>query len=82
MIYSRQELKRYIILDRAIQPIAHPFLSAITFSESWSVRRYLTVLRHLDYHKNMKDYLFTKKKLISLTKNKKNPPHGGFFYWG
>lgn len=26
---------------------------------------------HLDYHKNMKDYLFTKKKLISLTKNKK-----------
>lgn len=53
MIYSRQELKRYIILDRAIQPIAHPFLSAITFSESWSVRRYLTVLRHLEYHKNV-----------------------------
>ena len=53
MIYSRNELNRYIIEDRATQPIAHPFLSAITFSESWSVRRYLTVLRHLEYHKNV-----------------------------
>ena len=34
-------------------PIAYPFLSAITFSESWSVRSYLTVLRHLEYHKNV-----------------------------
>lgn len=53
MIFTRKEMHDYIHKDRERMPIAHPFLSAITFSESWSVRRYLTVLRHLEYHKNV-----------------------------
>lgn len=52
MITSRKELKEWILADRARQPIAHPVLSALTFSESWSVRNYLMILRHYEYHLN------------------------------
>lgn len=53
MIFTRKEMHDCIYKDRVRMPTTHPFLSAITFSESWSVRRYLTVLRHLEYHKNV-----------------------------
>lgn len=52
MISTRQELKNYIKADRERQPITHPFLAALTYSESWSVRRYLTILRNYEYHLN------------------------------
>ena len=46
-------------MDRARQPIAHPFMSAITYSESWSVRQYLSVLRHYEYYLNRTKCLIT-----------------------
>lgn len=52
MITSKKELKFYISEDRKRQPIERPFLSALTFSESWSVRSYLTILRHYEFHLN------------------------------
>lgn len=52
MISTRRDLKNYIKADRERQPIAHPFLAALTYSESWSVRRYLTILRNYEYHLN------------------------------
>lgn len=52
MITSKKELRYYISEDRKRQPIAHPLLSALTFSESWSVRSYLTILRHYEFHLN------------------------------
>ena len=50
MITSKKELKYYISEDRKRQPIERPFLSALTFSESWSVRSYLTILRHYEFY--------------------------------
>lgn len=68
MIFTRKEMHDYIHKDRERMPIAHPFLSAITFSESWSVRRYLTVLRHLEYHKNI---LSLYRRFFVLKKDKR-----------
>lgn len=52
MIRTLNDMRAYIQADRKRMPISHPFLAALTFSESWSIRRYLTTLRHLEYHKN------------------------------
>ena len=52
MIKSRKELNAYIKADQDRQPIKYPFLSAITFSESYLVRHYLIVLRHYEYWLN------------------------------
>lgn len=69
MIKTRSDLRFYIQADRKRMPIVHPYLAALTFSESWSIRRYLTVLRHLEYHKNSYTRykrLMTSKKYRSL----------------
>ena len=52
MITSRKELKEYIKADRVRMPIKYPVLSALTFSESYLIRHYLTVLRHYEYWLN------------------------------
>lgn len=52
MITSKRDLKYYISADRKRQPIAYPILSALTYSESWSIRRYMTILRYYEYHLN------------------------------
>lgn len=52
MIKSRRELNAYIKADRERQSIKYPLLSAITYSESYLVRHYLTVLRHYEYWLN------------------------------
>ena len=52
MIESRKDLKYFISADRARQPIKHPFLSAISYSESYLLRHYLSVLRHYEYYLN------------------------------
>lgn len=52
MITSRKELKEYIKADRERMPIKYPVLSALTFSESYLIRHYLTVLRHYEYWLN------------------------------
>lgn len=61
MIKTRRDMKHYISADMKRMPIPHPFLSALSFSEGWSVRRYLVVLRHLEYHMNV----FSKYKKAS-----------------
>lgn len=63
MITTREELKLYIQRDRERQPIEHPFLSAFTFSESWSVRQYLTVLRYYEYYLNRNNCLIDNIKI-------------------
>lgn len=71
MIKTRSDLRSYIQTDRKRMPIAHPLLAALTFSESWSIRRYLTILRRLEYHKNSYtryNRLMTSKKLRLLCK--------------
>jgi len=62
MIHTRKDLKRYIQADRSRQPISRPLLSAITFSESWSVRKYLTILRYYEYYLNRSNCLFKSVK--------------------
>lgn len=52
MITSRKELKEYIKADRERMPIKYPVLSALTFSESYLIRHYLTVLRHYEFWLN------------------------------
>lgn len=64
MIKTRSDLRFYIQADRKRMPIVHPYLAALTFSESWSIRRYLTILRHLEYHKNS----YTRYKRLMTSK--------------
>lgn len=52
MIRTREDLRDYIHADRIRQPIKYPLLAAVTFSESYLVRKYLTVLRHYEYYLN------------------------------
>ena len=54
MIISRKELKEFILYDRKAQgAMLHPFLSSITYSEQYLIRKYLTILRHYEFHINM-----------------------------
>lgn len=54
MIISRKELKEFIMCDRKAQgAMLHPFLSSITYSEQYLIRKYLTILRHYEFHINM-----------------------------
>lgn len=54
MIISRKELKEFILYDRKAQgAMLHPFLSSITYSEQFLIRKYLTILRHYEFHINM-----------------------------
>lgn len=54
MIISRKELKKFILYDRKAQgAMLHPFLSSITYSEQYLIRKYLTILRHYEFHINM-----------------------------
>lgn len=53
MIRSRKELKEYIEADRRRNPIKYPILSALSYSENYLTRHYLTVLRHYEYWLNV-----------------------------
>ena len=54
MIISRKELKEFILYDRKAQgAMLHPFLSSITYAEKYLIRKYLTILRHYEFHINM-----------------------------
>lgn len=68
MIESKEELKAYINADRKRMPVSHPFLSFLTYGESWCLREYLTILRHLEYRKN----LFEKERDKIKKLNKKD----------
>lgn len=70
MIESKEELNAYIKADRKRMPVSHPFLAFLTYGESWCLREYLTILRHLEYRKNLyekerdKIKKYPKKQLI------------------
>lgn len=61
MIHSRKDMHEYIAADFKRQNMTHPNLAALTFGEHHATRRYLNVLRHLEYYKNKRrtllDYL-------------------------
>ena len=72
MIKSRDDMRRYIQEDQKRQPIKYPLMAALTYSESYLVRKYLTILRHYEYYLNKTRCL-----------NEKNIPSsiwGGVFY--
>ena len=71
MIKSRDDMRRYIQEDQKRQPIKYPLMAALTYSESYLVRKYLTILRHYEYYLNKTRCL-----------NEKNIPSriwGGYF---
>lgn len=61
MISTRKELNEYIEADFIRQNMKHPLLARLTFGEHNRTRKYLSLLRHLEYWKNKKklpwDYL-------------------------
>lgn len=61
-IQTRKDMHMFIQADRSRQNIPHPFLSWLTFSEDMLTRKYLTVLRHLEYHINRLELFKTNKK--------------------
>lgn len=57
MIRTADDLKRYIRSDYLRSNMRHPLLSRLTWGEHDLTRRYLSVLRHLEYHSNRRGNL-------------------------
>lgn len=57
MIKTKQDLRDYIKADYARQGMKHPTVAKLTFGEHSLTKRYLEVLRHLEYHLNNRDSL-------------------------
>lgn len=60
MIITRMDLKRYIEADFSRQKMEHPRMAALTFGEHALTRKYLKLLRLVEYHKNNAASLFHK----------------------
>ena len=60
MIKTRCELKACIKADFERQNIKHPFLASLTYGEHALTRRYLKILRKLEYYGNNRTFLFKK----------------------
>lgn len=52
MIRTVEDLRRYIRSDYLRQNMKHPLLARLTWGEHDLTRRYLSVLRHLEYYTN------------------------------
>lgn len=52
MIRTKGQMREYITADFARQNMKHPLLARLTYGEHDRTRRYLSILRHLEYHKN------------------------------
>ncbi len=64
MIRTKEDLKEYIRADFSRQNMKHPLLARLTFGEHDLTRRYLRVLRHLEYWENQKRSIFNLLPLI------------------
>ena len=60
MINSRNDLKFFLTADCNRQNMQHPYLAALTYGEHALVRKYLKLLRHLEFHKNNSKSLYHK----------------------
>lgn len=54
MIRTYKDLKEYIQADFLRQEMKHPLLARFTYGEHHRTRKYLSVLRHVEYYKNKK----------------------------
>ena len=54
MILSKADLHNYIHADFIRQEMSHPLMARFTFGEHNRTRKYLYILRHLEYYKNKK----------------------------
>lgn len=54
MILSKADLHNYIHADFVRQEMSHPLMARFTFGEHNRTRKYLYILRHLEYYKNKK----------------------------
>lgn len=58
MIRTKADLREWVETDFARQKMKHPILASLTFGEHNATRRYLNVLRHVEYYKNKKRNVF------------------------
>lgn len=55
MILTKRQMREYISADFKRQDMKHPLLARLTYGEHDMTRRYLNVLRHLEFYMNNKD---------------------------
>ena len=58
MITTRRDLREYIRADFVRQGMTHPLLARLTFGEHNRTRKYLNLLRHVEYYKNKRRRLW------------------------
>lgn len=51
MIQTRKQLREYILEDRKVQGMQHPFWAKLTFGENAMIRKYMANLRKAEYWK-------------------------------